>query len=133
MEQITILINTLDKMQKTLNPSHQSGEILHSKIINACKGIEACKMACYRPSTNLPSLIRDLRSGIEIQGEPLKSTAKKGFELKQSVNKEDTFLLTGNSLVSPNTKEINITPALIENVGSVIRKAAGLASSHKER
>ncbi|RKF64111.1 hypothetical protein OnM2_021121, partial [Erysiphe neolycopersici] len=64
MEQVTILINKLDKMQKTLSPEFRTDEALHNKIISACKCIEACKMACYRPSPTVPGLIRDLRSGI---------------------------------------------------------------------
>ncbi|RKF83914.1 putative glycosyl [Golovinomyces cichoracearum] len=71
MEQVTILINKLDKMQKTLSPEFRTNEALYSKIITACKCVEACKMACYRPSPTVPGLIRDLRSRIEVFDKPL--------------------------------------------------------------
>ncbi|KAI6244701.1 hypothetical protein HI914_07504 [Erysiphe necator] len=46
MEKITILIITLDKIQKTLSNEWQSEVVMHNKIISARKDIEACKMAC---------------------------------------------------------------------------------------
>ncbi|KHJ30583.1 putative glycosyl [Erysiphe necator] len=71
MEQITILIITFDKIQKTLSNEWQSEVVMHNKIISACKDIEACKMACYRPSLSVSGLILDLKSGVEIYNKPL--------------------------------------------------------------
>ncbi|POS82095.1 hypothetical protein EPUL_006805, partial [Erysiphe pulchra] len=75
MEQITILTITLDKMQKTLSPEWQSEAVMHNKIVSACKDIEACKMACYRPSQTVAGLILDLRSGVEIHNKPLATSS----------------------------------------------------------
>ncbi|POS88122.1 hypothetical protein EPUL_001220 [Erysiphe pulchra] len=55
-----------NKMQKAQSSEFQTDEALHNKLITACKDVEACKIACYRPSPTVPGLIRDLRSGIEI-------------------------------------------------------------------
>ncbi|KAI6246831.1 hypothetical protein HI914_04713 [Erysiphe necator] len=71
LEQITILINTLDKIQRTLSNEWQSEVVMHHKIISACKDIKACKMECYRPSPSVSGLILDLWSGVDIYNKSL--------------------------------------------------------------
>ncbi|RKF57595.1 hypothetical protein GcM3_187033 [Golovinomyces cichoracearum] len=89
---ITILINRLDKLQKSLSPEFRTDATLHDKIISACINIEACKMACYRPSPTVPGLIHDLKSGIEIFNKSLPSSSVLlAQSTSQSINQNKFF------------------------------------------
>ncbi|POS83537.1 hypothetical protein EPUL_005409 [Erysiphe pulchra] len=86
MEQVKILTITLDKMQKTLSSEWQSEAVMHNKIVSACKDIEACKMACYRPSQTIAGLILDLKSGVEIHNKPLGTSSTAIYHSNPSNN-----------------------------------------------
>ncbi|RKF83292.1 putative glycosyl [Golovinomyces cichoracearum] len=92
MEQVTILINRLDKLQKSLSPEFRTDATLHDKIISACINIEACKMACYSPSPTVTGLTYDLKSGIEIFNKSLPSSSVLlAQSTSQSINQNTFF------------------------------------------
>ncbi|RKF61851.1 putative glycosyl [Erysiphe neolycopersici] len=92
MEQITILTIALDKMQKTLSSEWQSEAVIYNKIVSTCKDIEACKIACYRPSQNVAVLILDLRSGVEIHNKPLATSTTATYH-SESLNKIPVIIM----------------------------------------
>ena len=63
---LELLILELRQVQNGLDPDLQTEKLLHRKVIDACRGIPACKQACFKPSSDLGGLFNELREAIAI-------------------------------------------------------------------
>ncbi|KHJ35697.1 hypothetical protein EV44_g4203 [Erysiphe necator] len=59
-----ILVKELRFLQLSLDPEYRSDKHLRLKLINVCRNIKACQLACFKPSDTLSGLINDLQSSI---------------------------------------------------------------------
>lgn len=59
-----ILLKRLRHWYHGLSPELQSNVYMHQKLLLACRDMDACSYACYKPSDTLTGLINDLRSSI---------------------------------------------------------------------
>lgn len=61
---LQILIKDLRHIQHGLDPDFRKDSVFRNKLITACRGVEACRYACYMPSESIPGLINNLKSSI---------------------------------------------------------------------
>ena len=64
LECLEILFDTLEKIQPGLPPEYRSETTLREQIINACRGVEECKISLYRPASTLEGVQAELRSAV---------------------------------------------------------------------
>lgn len=57
-ECLEILVSKLQNIQSSLPTPYKREEILHNKLLNAVKNIEACKLAYFKPADLLSGLLR---------------------------------------------------------------------------
>ncbi|RKF75494.1 hypothetical protein GcM3_084027, partial [Golovinomyces cichoracearum] len=59
-----LMLQRLRALQHGLRQELRNDYFLHNKIITACKSVEACSYACFKPSESVTGLINDIRSSI---------------------------------------------------------------------
>ncbi|KHJ32289.1 hypothetical protein EV44_g3486 [Erysiphe necator] len=59
-----VMLQRLRALQHGLRQELRNDYFLHNKIITACKSVEACSYACFKPSESVTGLINDIRSSI---------------------------------------------------------------------
>jgi hypothetical protein len=63
---LKLLILELRQVQNGLDPDLQTEKLLYHKVIDVCRGILACKQACFKPSSDLADLFNELHEAIVI-------------------------------------------------------------------
>lgn len=71
---LDLLIDELRDLQHGLDAELQTDRFMHNKLVLACRSIEACKYACYKPAHSTAGLINDLRSSIATQNDHATTT-----------------------------------------------------------
>ncbi|KHJ35289.1 putative glycosyl [Erysiphe necator] len=106
LECLMILVKELRFLQLSLDPEYRSDKHLRLKLINACRNVRACQLACFKTSDTLSCLINDLQSSI--------STAEG--------NKEEstTQLFTDRRFHKIDLVPINATFATVKDIGHII-------------
>ncbi|KAI0993887.1 hypothetical protein K3495_g14297, partial [Podosphaera aphanis] len=61
---LNIVIDKLETLQFGLGKAYQNDQILFSKLLNTCRGVPACSIACSKPANGLGNFISELRSSI---------------------------------------------------------------------
>jgi hypothetical protein len=64
LEVLQILFDKLQNIQRGLSVVYQQEVSLRDQIINACRGVEECSMALFKPATTYEGVCSDLRSAI---------------------------------------------------------------------
>ena len=64
LEVLQILFDRLQSIQRGLSVVYQQEVSLRDQIINACRGVEECSMALFRPAATYEGVCSDLRSAI---------------------------------------------------------------------
>ncbi|RKF83241.1 hypothetical protein GcM3_015039 [Golovinomyces cichoracearum] len=59
-----LMLQRIRALQHGLRKELRNDYFLHNEIITACKSIEACSYACFKPSESVTGLINDIRSSI---------------------------------------------------------------------
>ncbi|KAI6245781.1 hypothetical protein HI914_06267 [Erysiphe necator] len=59
-----LMLENLRSMQLRLDPIYQTQKTLRDKVINACRSIPECSLACYSPAPSLEGVWDQLRSSI---------------------------------------------------------------------
>ena len=59
-----LLLDELRDLQHGLSQNFQNDDTMHNKLNLACRKMDACKLACFKPARSLAGLINDLRSSI---------------------------------------------------------------------
>src|SRR5438045_6686287 len=63
-ECLQLLIDKLCKQQHSLNPEFRMQTFMTNKLVMACQGVPACRIAVSNPGENLSQLINKLQSSI---------------------------------------------------------------------
>ncbi|RKF59102.1 hypothetical protein GcM3_177012 [Golovinomyces cichoracearum] len=63
-ENFEAFVSELRKLQYKLPSDFLTEQFLHMKLMTACREVPACVLACYRPASDLPTFINDLRNSI---------------------------------------------------------------------
>src|SRR5450432_2959538 len=82
-ENVQTLINTLRQLQYGLAPTLRNVDFLHNKIVSACQGHAACRIAVSDPPATLGELINKLQSAI--------TTYEREQQLQLQTNTSDTY------------------------------------------
>lgn len=56
------MISRLQEVQDRLPNRSRSDEILMNKLLDGCKGAEACRLARQKPARNVEGIIADLQT-----------------------------------------------------------------------
>ncbi|HEY2455482.1 MAG TPA: hypothetical protein VGI71_23255 [Scandinavium sp.] len=64
LEVLQILFDKLQDIQRGLSVVYQQEVSLRDQILNACRGVEECSMALFKPATTYEGVCSDLRSAI---------------------------------------------------------------------
>ncbi|KAI6251504.1 hypothetical protein HI914_00540 [Erysiphe necator] len=59
-----LMLENLRSIQLRLDPIYQTQKALRDKVINACRSIPECSLACYSPTPSLEGVCDQLRSSI---------------------------------------------------------------------
>ncbi len=65
LQALDVLVQRLRDGQHGLPQELRNDQILHSRIISACQGVDACKIACSLPPPTVPALISSLKDSID--------------------------------------------------------------------
>jgi hypothetical protein len=76
LECFELTVDKLQKVQRGLTKEYQYEHNLRDQVINACRGVEECNLALYKPSPTFEGICAELRSAIE--------TAMRSHEAKSS-------------------------------------------------
>ena len=66
-QNLELLIDKLQKIQKGLSTNHQSDYNLRDQLVNACQGVPECKMVLLKPSATFESVASDLRNAVGVE------------------------------------------------------------------
>ncbi|CCU78440.1 hypothetical protein BGHDH14_bghG004010000003001 [Blumeria hordei DH14] len=61
---LMILVKVLRFLQLSLDLEYRTDKHLYLKLINACRSIPACQLACFKPSETVNDLINDIQASI---------------------------------------------------------------------
>ncbi|KAK2771273.1 glycosyl transferase [Colletotrichum kahawae] len=64
MECLEALIDKITKVQRALPTPYQSDLVLRDQLVNACQGVEECRICLYNPATTAEDVLSQLRSAI---------------------------------------------------------------------
>ena len=73
-DSLDVLVRGASSLQRNLPLEYQSTTILRDKLIMACRDVEACRFACYKPSPTVTGVINDLQASIATQSKSSNST-----------------------------------------------------------
>ena len=76
LECFQLTVDKLQKVQRGLTKEYQYEHNLRDQVINACRGVEECNLALYKPSPTFEGICAELRSAI--------GTAMRSHEAKSS-------------------------------------------------
>jgi len=76
LECFELTVDKLQKVQRGLTKEYQYEHNLRDQVINACRGVEECNLALYKPSPTFEGICAELRSAI--------GTAMRSREAKSS-------------------------------------------------
>jgi hypothetical protein len=78
LECFQLTVDKLQKVQRGLTKEYQYEHNLRDQVINACRGVEECNLALYKPSPTFEEICAELRSAI--------GTAMRSSEAKSTFN-----------------------------------------------
>ena len=61
---LQILFDQLQKVQRGLSMNYQGQNILRDQVINACRGVDECNLALYKPADTYEKICAELRSSV---------------------------------------------------------------------
>jgi hypothetical protein len=64
IECLQLLIAKLQKIQQGLSQAYQADHNLRDALINACRGVEECRLALFNPALTFEGVCDQLRSAI---------------------------------------------------------------------
>jgi hypothetical protein len=64
LECFQIMVDKLQKVQRGLSKDYQYEHNLRDQVINACRGVEECNLALYKPAGTFEGVCAELRSAI---------------------------------------------------------------------
>ena len=59
-----LLVTKLRKVQRGLAEEYQTENTLHDHLLNACRGVQECVYACFKPALTFEALCAEIRSSI---------------------------------------------------------------------
>jgi len=87
LECFQLTVDKLQKVQRGLTKEYQYEHNLRDQVINACRGVEECNLALYKPSPTFEGVCAELRSAI---GTAIRSReAKSTFTTQLNVNNDE--------------------------------------------
>ena len=64
LECLEILFDSLRTAQRGLSKEYQTEINLRDQVLNACRGVDECSLALFKPAVSFEGLCADLRSAI---------------------------------------------------------------------
>ena len=64
LECLELMLNKLRTAQRGLTTQYQNENSLRDQVLNACRGIEECNLALFKPAPTFEGLCADLRAAI---------------------------------------------------------------------
>ena len=95
LECFQLTVDKLQKVQRGLTKEYQYEHNLRDQVINACRGVEECNLALYKPSPTFEGICAELRSAI---GTAMRSReAKSTFTTQLDVDDKYEIGLTAHT------------------------------------
>jgi len=88
LECLELLFDKLEKIQQGLSEGYQMEFSIRDQVISACRGIEECNLALYKPASTFEGVCAELRSAIATANRSRESQSGQFMQVGQESNQQ---------------------------------------------